>query len=218
MKRILPMLVITTAAGPVGAQGVDRAIHEGNKAYKAKDLPAAVQRYGQARSDARGAFNLGNALYRQDSVAAAQRSFEAAGSLSKDPAAQARAFHNLGNSWMRQQKWQEAINAYKQSLKRAPDDDETRYNLAYAQKKLQEEQKKDKQDNKDKQDQQQQQPKPQPQDQQDKQQKEQKQPGQIDKEDAQRMLDAMQQQEKSTQEKAREKMRARVRKPIEKDW
>ena len=40
----------------------------------------------------------------------------------------------------------------------------------------------------------------------------------MDKQDAQRMLDAVQQQEKDTQDKAREKMRVRERKPIEKDW
>lgn len=213
MRRCIPLLILGAITSSVGAQAVDRAIREGNKAYRSQDLPTAVQRYGQAQGDARGVFNLGNALYRQDSVSGAQRSFEAASALAKDAAAQARAFHNLGNSWMKQQKWQEAINAYKQSLKRAPDDDDTRYNLAYAQKKLQEQQNKGGQN---KQDQQQQQEQQQPQQQ--SQQQQQKQPGQIDKQDAQRMLDAMQQQEKNTQEKAREKMRARVRKPIEKDW
>jgi tetratricopeptide (TPR) repeat protein len=218
MNRLLTLMLcaIAVACG-AHAQQADRAIREGNSAYRAKDLQKAIQRYGQAQADPRGAFNLGNAHYRLDSVAQAQRNFEAASTLAKDPAAQARAFHNLGNSWMKQQKWQEAINAYKQSLKRMPDDDETRYNLAYAQKKLQEEKNKDKQDqqkdqNKDQQQQQQQQ-QPKQQDQQ-----QQKQPGQIDKQDAQRMLDAMQQQEKNTQEKAREKMRVRVKKPIEKDW
>ena len=189
MKRLLPLTFCALVLGSgTQAQQADRAIREGNAAYRAKDLSKAIQRYAQAQADPRGAFNLGNAHYRLDSAADAQHSYEAASSLAKDPAAQARAFHNLGNSWMKQQKWEEAINAYKQSLKRVPDDDETRYNLAYAQKKLQEEKNKDKQNKpQDQQDQQQQQPQQQPQQ---GQQQPQKQPGQIDKQDAQRMLDA----------------------------
>ena len=48
--------------------------------------------------------------------------------------------------------------------------------------------------------------------------KQQQQPGQISEQDAQRILDALQQQEKNTQEKAREKLRVRAKLPIEKDW
>ncbi len=231
MKRatLLPLLLCTTS---LFAQQADRAIRKGNAAYKKGDQATAIKSYSQAANDQRAEFNLGNAYYRQDSVRDAQRTFEAASSLAKDPNAQARAFHNLGNSWMKQQKWQEAVNAYKQALKRQPNDDDTRYNLAYAQKKLQEEQKKKDQNKKDdkKQDQQQQQQQDQQkkddqdkkdqqkQDQGQDQQQQAKKPGQIDKQDAQRMLDAMQQQEKNTQDKAREKMKVRVKKPIDKDW
>lgn len=231
------LLAFATIAGTAAAQEVDRAIREGNSAYKKGDQSGAIRAYEKARADQRGTFNLGNAYYRQDSVADAQRTFEAASTLAKDPAAQARAFHNLGNSWMKQQKWQEAANAYKQALKRKPDDDDTRYNLAYAQKKLQEEQKKKDKNKDQKQDQQQQQPQDQQQqqdqkqdpkdqkdqepqqnkDQQSKDQQQQK-PGQMGQQDAQRMLDAMQQQEKDSQKKARDKMRVRAKLPIEKDW
>jgi hypothetical protein len=40
----------------------------------------------------------------------------------------------------------------------------------------------------------------------------------MGQQDAQRMLDAMQQQEKDSQKKARDKMRVRAKLPIEKDW
>ncbi len=229
------LLALLAWTGVASAQKeTDRAIREGNDAYKKGDQAGAIRSYEKARTDQRGAFNLGNAYYRQDSAADAQRTFEAATSLAKDPDAQARAFHNLGNSWMKQQKWQEAVNAYKQSLRRRPDDEDTRYNLAYAQKKLQEEQQKKKdqkqdqnqdqkqQDQKDQQqqqDQQQDQKEQQAQNQQGKDQpKQQQQPGQISEQDAQRILDALQQQEKDTQEKAREKLRVRAKLPIEKDW
>lgn len=236
MRTNLLLFVFAAVTGTVSAQEADRAIREGNTAYKKGDQATAIHSYEKARNDQRGAFNLGNAFYRQDSVADAQRTFEAASTLAKDPDAQARAFHNLGNSWMKQQKWQEAANAYKQALRRKPDDEDTRYNLAYAQKKLQEEQKKkdknkDQKQDQQQQDQQQQEQKQDQKDQKDQQQQqqqkdqdqqakdqEQKKPGQMGEQDAQRMLDAMQQQEKDSQKKARDKMRVRAKLPIEKDW
>lgn len=217
MTRTACIFSLVLFALNANGQAVDRSIRKGNEAYRKGDATTAIANYERAKADRRGAFNLGNAYYRQDSVRDAQSAFEAASSLSKNPNEQARAFHNLGNTWLKQQKWQEAVNAYKQALKRAPDDEDTRYNLAYAQKKLAEEkQKKDDQKKDDQQQDQQQEPKPeegQPKPDQQKQQ-----PGQMDKQDAQRMLDAVQQQEKDTQDKAREKMRVRERKPIEKDW
>lgn len=50
-------------------------------------------------------------------------------------------FHNLGNSFMEQKKYQEAVNAYKDALRNNPKDEETRYNYALAKKMLEEEQK-----------------------------------------------------------------------------
>jgi Ca-activated chloride channel homolog len=207
-------LTCWACAGAFAQQQSERAIHKGNEAYKKGDQAGAIKNYNDAAKDPRAAFNMGNAYYRQDSVRDAQRTFENATTLAKDAVAQARAYHNLGNAWMKQQNWKEAVNAYKQSLKRNPEDEDTRYNLAYAQKKLQQQQE---QKNKDdqKQDQQQQQQQQQNQDQQ---KKEQQQQGQMDKQDMQRMLDAMQQQEKQAQQKAREKMRVAVKKPIDKDW
>lgn len=216
MKRSASFVVGIVCVLSMNGQELDRAIRKGNDAYLKGDAATAITNYEKARADRRGSFNLGNAYYRQDSIRDAQSAFEAASSLAKDPREQARAFHNLGNSWLKQQKWQEAVNAYKQSLKRNPNDDDTRYNLAYAQKKLAEDQQKDKNkdDDKKKDDQQ----KQDQQKDQGQQQKDQQQPGQMDKQDAERMLDAMQQQEKNTQEKAREKMKVRVKKPIDKDW
>lgn len=214
--KLTILCILILCAGELFAQEADSDIRKGNAAYKKGDRAAAITNYEKARNDKRGAFNLGNAYYRQDSVHDARNAFEAASALAKDPREQARAFHNLGNSWLREQKWEEAINAYKQALKRSPSDDDTRYNLAYAQKKKQEQEQKDKnkdqKEDQDKEQKQEQQPgkpdKPQPQ----------QQPGQMDRQDAERMLDAMQQQEKETQQKAREKMKVRVKKPIEKDW
>lgn len=239
MERLITLLLagtlLTGAARSQTNDDAKRAIRLGNEAYRKGDLGTAAEQYGRASTDRHGAFNLGNTLYRTDSTAAAQRAFETAAALAQGADEQARAYHNLGNSWMARQQYKEAINAYKEALKRAPRNEDTRYNLAYAQKKLaqqqQQQDKKDDKDGKDKEQQQDQQDKDPKKDEQGKQeepkenkenpkepQERKQRPGQIDPKDAERMLDAMQQQEKDTQQKAREKVRVKPRTPIEKDW
>ena len=78
----------------------------------------------------------------------------------------AAAYHNTGNALLSDKKIEESINAYKMALKNNPKDNDTRYNLAYAQmmlKKQQQNQDKNKDKNKDqKQDQKEDQKKDQP--------------------------------------------------------
>lgn len=234
MERLIASLLLAMAIGGARAQEADRSIRKGNNDYAKGDLNGAIDAYSHAGEDPRALFNLGNAHYRQDSAAAAQRTFENAASIAKGPQAQARAYHNLGNSWMKQQNFQEAINAYKEALKRSPNDADTRYNLAYAQKKLaqQQQQQQGGQDNKDQKDQDKQDQKgkdqqdkgqqdkndPQQGDQPKEQQQEQQRQERIDPQDAKRMLDAAQQQEQDVQDKVRQLMQPKPATPPEKDW
>lgn len=57
-------------------------------------------------------------------------------------------FHNIGNAYYREKKYQEAIEVYKESLRMDPEDDDTRYNLVMAQKLLEQQKQQQKQDNK----------------------------------------------------------------------
>ena len=45
-------------------------------------------------------------------------------------------YHNLGNSFLAQKRYQEAVDAYKNALRRNPGDNETRENYIYAKKEL----------------------------------------------------------------------------------
>ncbi len=47
-----------------------------------------------------------------------------------------KAYHNLGNAYMKQKDYSQAVNAYKDALRNNPADEETRYNLAVAQEML----------------------------------------------------------------------------------
>ncbi|MCK4919734.1 MAG: tetratricopeptide repeat protein [Bacteroidales bacterium] len=134
--------------------------------------------------------------------------------------------HNLGNNFLKQDMYEQSIEAYKNSLRLRPSDDESRYNLAYAQAKLKQQQEENKddqkqdQDNKDQDDQEDK--KEDQQEQQNEENKEQQQqqpePKELSKEDVERILQAIQEQEKDVKEKV-DKEKAKVQKvKTEKDW
>jgi Ca-activated chloride channel homolog len=194
-------------------------------------------------------FNLGDALYKQMKFDESISSFDQIAQQSDNKVEKARAYHNKGNSLLFNQKLDESIETYKEALRNNPGDIETKYNLAYAQnlKKKQEEQQKQQQknqdknkdqnkdqqnqdqnkdQNKDKQDQnkdqqnkdQQSQNKDQ-QNQDQKQQQQQPQQNKISKENAEQLLQALQNDEQKIQDKVKKAQviqAKRVR--VEKDW
>lgn len=227
MVRLIALSILFNGACSLHAQEADRAIRKGNTALEKGDAAAATRAYEQAAKDERGVFNLGNAWYGQDSLARAQQAYESAAAMAKGDQAQARAYHNLGNAQLRQRKFQEAVNAYKEALKRSPTDADTRYNLAFAQKMLEQQQKqkkgegKDQNKDQDKKKQDQQPKDPQNKEGQDKDKEAQEQPqpkDRIDPQDAKRMLDAAQQQEKNVQDEVRRKLQPKPIAPTDKDW
>ena len=187
-------------------------------------------------------FNLGTSYYKQEKYEEAIKSFTSSFESAKDNEARGKVFHNIGNSLLKSDKIEQSIEAYKNALKFNPNDQDTKYNLSYALEMLKNKDKdKNKQDkndqnknDQDKQDQQQQnqdqknkdqnkqdqKQNPQPQDQESKQDNT-KQPQQskevkISKDEAQRILDALKNNEKDLQKQLRKKT-GRVKK-TDKDW
>jgi|GEM_PF-350211 len=119
---------------------------EGNRRYEKQQYDKAEELYNKAnRQDPNSfaaIFNKGDALYKQGKFEEAQRQFEILAQRSSTSDTMALVHHNVGNTLLQQKKYQESIDAYKKALRLNPGDDEARYNLAYAQKKLKEEQKK----------------------------------------------------------------------------
>ena len=158
----------------------------------------------------------------------------------KNPEFLANVYYNEGNSYMQQKQYGQAIQSYKEALKRNPKDMDAKYNLVYAKKmadahgngnggdqkqqKQQQQQQKQDQKKKEQQQNQQQQQQQQNQGEQDKQQqKQQVQPQrQNQQKDAMmRQLDALQQNERQTQKKVnveRIPEDQRNRQNQEKDW
>jgi Ca-activated chloride channel homolog len=207
---------------PGFTQGERKLIREGNEAYKKGRYKDAEIDYRKAltknpRSD-HAIYNLGTSLYKQKNNEEAVKALQGVNTAELDKASRAKVFHNLGNSLLQSKKYPESIQAYKNALKNSPNDQDTRYNLAYAMQMMQQQQQQqnkqsqDDKDNKDKNKQQQQQQQDQKQDQ--KQQKQQK----LNKEDADRMLDALKNNEKNTLDKLKKQNMKAERVVIQKDW
>lgn len=138
-------------------------------AYKKGDYDKAIAYYESAQKKAPEGVDLseeiGQSSYKAREFEKAERVYRQHAHQVKDKKKRADSFHNLGNSCMKKKDYSGAIEAYKESLKNDPYNNETRYNLSEAIRKMKDQQKKeDKQDqNKD-----QQQDQDQEQDQQDK--------------------------------------------------
>ncbi|MEI8272623.1 MAG: tetratricopeptide repeat protein [Paludibacter sp.] len=227
MKKIFYILMMGLLTFTVAAQKESGDVRSGNRYYKDSKFTEAEIAYRKGLLKNKASFeanyNLGNALFRQKKYTEAVDQYNNALTLQpKEKTKIAAALHNTGNSLLVDNKIEESIKAYQSALKANPKDNDTRYNLAYAQAMLKKQQQnkdknKDKKDqNKDKDKQDQKQPQ-QPKDQQQKPQPQQQQQPKMSKENAQQILDALSQDEKNAQDKAK-KQPVRGTKKAEKDW
>ena len=250
MKRYLCTgLLLLLAASACFAQGERKSVRRGNRDFRKEAWQQAEINYKKAlvsdSTSVAAGYNLGNTYFRQENFGEADRYYKAAiDSLAKGKYG-ADAFHNMGNSLLKQRNWQGAIDAYKNALRRNPGDMETKSNLAYAQKMLENEQQngggqndqnqdqnqdqdqnndqnQDQQQNQDQNqnnDQNQNQDQQQDQKQNQDQQRNQGQQPKITPQAAQQMLQAIQAQENDTQDKVKKEKAARLKsKQKEKNW
>ena len=75
------------------------------------------------------------AQYQQKNYAEAEKGYEKVINSKAEMDVKSKAFYNLGNAYFNQEKYNEAINAYKKSLKINPSDVEAKKNLSIALKK-----------------------------------------------------------------------------------
>ncbi len=215
------------------AQKERKYIRQGNKEFENANFENSEVSYRKAvdleeKKTHKPAFNVGDALYMQEKYEDAIEQFNSLADVEVSKEEKAKVYHNLGNSLLQSNKLQESIEAYKNALRNNPNDMETKYNLAYAQKKLEEQQQQDQnQDqNKDNQDQNQDQKnqdenknnQDQKEDKQEQNKDKQQQQPQISKEDAERILQALANDEKDTQKKVKEQQAAAAKVKVEKEW
>ena len=162
----------------------------------------------------------------QQKAKEAMEMYQSTAKIEKDKGKLAQIYHNMGVILQTSKKYPECIEMYKESLKRNPKDNETRYNLALAQKMLKDQQQ---QQNKDKKDQKKQDQKDDKKDQNKKDQnkdknqnqnnnnKQQQNKSQMSKENAEQLLNAVTQDEKDIQDKVKKQIQIQGKK-LDKDW
>jgi len=238
MKRTGLIMIMLMAFMLSYGQDERKVIRTGIKDYEKGDFDDAEVQFRKAESlnhdSYEAEFNTGAALYGQKKYEETARQYQSMLDQADDGEKTAQIWHNIGNSLLEAQQYGPSIEAYKNALRKNPSDMDTKYNLAYAKQKLKEQQQQQQQSqnnknqgennkdqntgqqdkNKQQQDQQQQQN----QQQQNQDQQQQPVPRQISKEDAQRMLDAIQHQEKEVKEKVDKKKAAVAKVKTEKDW
>ena len=150
--------VMVLSPAVLSAQSDRSEVRAGNRDFKKGMYREAEIDYKRAliadSASVTAKYNLGNALYKAESYNEAELYFKDLGDTLKNLSSSKASdyFHNSGNLALKQKKYQEAVEAFKESLRLEPDNFETKSNLAYAQKML-----KDQQQNQQSQNQQQQQ-------------------------------------------------------------
>lgn len=221
-NNVLIWVSLFFLSGFIGDPAVQK-VREGNRLFEKKEYGEALNRYKTAQTKRPDApeipFNIGNSFYRQRSFEEAIASHKRTLELDKGPL-QSKAQYNIGNSLYRKGDLKGSLEAYKKAVDLDPNDLDTKYNIEFLQKKLKEE--KEKQKPKPQQSSsQQKKEEPQPEEQKKEEQSsgnEQKEtPKEISKKDAERILGALQSEEKSLSSPKKEGSR-RPESDVEKDW
>ena len=159
-KKYIGIVLLLLVAASASAQKAERDyIRKGNRFFKDSVYVDAEVNYRKALEvnpkSTVSMFNLGNTLTQQNKLQEAMEQYVGATKIEKDKSNLAQIYHNMGVIFHSQKDYAKAVEAYKESLRNNPKDDETRYNLALAQKQLQDQQQnQDQNQDQDKQDQQ----------------------------------------------------------------
>ena len=222
---LISLFLLFMLAVPAFTQKENTLLRKGNSQYDQGNFKEAEKNYRKAleinKESAKGQFNLGTTVYQEKNFEESARLYGELAGKNQDRDIQAKVYHNMGNSFLEAKQYDKSILAYKNALMNNPSDLDTKYNLEYAkmmlkkqqqqQKKNQDKQNQDKKDQKkdqNKQDQKKQDQKNQPHQDQKK----------LSKEEANRMLEALKNDEKKTLQKVKkEKAKVQVT-GIDKDW
>jgi tetratricopeptide (TPR) repeat protein len=125
-------------------------VRSGNRDFKKEHFSQAEIDYKRALikdtlSNAAN-FNLGNTYYRLENYKEADKYYGAVIDSLDRAGKGADGYYNIGNSYLKQREWSKAVDAFKNSLRRSPNDMDAKSNLAYAQKMLENEQQQQNQD------------------------------------------------------------------------
>lgn len=234
MKHIcLIGLLMLIGMGCAYGQSDRDLIRLGNRDYKTQKWAQAETQYRKAVSknerNAQAIYNIGCALMMQEKDSMAMLQLDNAAKLETSKLRRAKSYHNMGTIMQKHQQYGQAIEYYKMALRNNPSDNETRYNLALCKKLLknqpqqnQQGKGKDDKNNKDKKNNNEKNNKDKNSQDNKKQDRDQKQERQnqekMSKDNAEQLLNAAIQQEKSTKQRLQKAMRQPRRNVLDKNW
>ena len=243
MKRLMILILALVSAVTVSAQTDRKEVRAGNKAFRKGDFRKSEIDYRRAvlkdSLSVAAQYNLASSLYRQDDYEGAQKALSSiAETVSGIEAAGTKAdfYFNQGDVALAQKDYASAVKSFRQSLLLRPDDMDAKENYIYAKEMLRQSQdnqggqdgdhsqNQDDQNNQDNQDNNQQQNNNNQQQNNQNQQNPQDQnnaaaEGNISRQQARQMLNAIQAKEKETQDKVKkEKAEMLKSRQKEKNW
>jgi tetratricopeptide (TPR) repeat protein len=237
MKPLILLIFTGTAIGAY-AQTDRSHIRQGNDKFEEGRYQEAEIDYRKALEKDpqswRADYNLGNSLYKQKQFDAAAQKYAALVKNEKYRQHSERYYYNLGNAYFENKKYQESVESYKNALRNNPGDMDAKHNLQLAMRKLEESKQRQQQKQEQSQEQEREQEKKEQQEQeqeeqqqkgqqQEEQQQEQAQrpeqmKGQISREDAERILQALENEEKNVMKRVQEQKQRRQKVPLGKNW
>lgn len=150
-KKLVIILCLISFAATIYSQQERKFVRQGNKEYNKQKYTEAEEQYRKALEkkpqSVEANYNVGNVLYKQNKYLDAASKYSSLANSAQDEKEKAFIYHNLGNSYIKANKLDEGIKAYKESLKLNPTDKETKFNLAFAQRLIQKQKEENKGDN-----------------------------------------------------------------------
>lgn len=142
MMRIL--LLFLLVPNWLFSQKAPQHLRKGNELYKENNFGNAEIEYRKGLEINPGnwaaKYNLAASLYKQGKYKEAELILDSLRDKTRDNSQLSSVYHNLGNNYLKDKQFENSIEAYKKALKLKPDAEDTRYNLSYAMKKLQQQQ------------------------------------------------------------------------------
>ncbi|MGB1517612.1 MAG: tetratricopeptide repeat protein [Crocinitomicaceae bacterium] len=130
------LILVLLSSGVIHSQQWRDSLDAARKAYKEEKYLDALRYYKSAQKNApeniEFSDEIGQTAYKARQFDIAEKIYRqnASNKLSKQE--KANNWHNAGNALMKKQNYSDAVEAYKESLRLNPADEETRYNLSEA--------------------------------------------------------------------------------------
>ena len=203
MRIFFVISILIFASEFLLAQDLNKNIETGNNYYRQQQYDKAETEYRKVlettSTDKIAKFNLADALIKQNKADEANKLLQILNTKENENDLRSKVVYNQGVILTQQKKLEESIEAYKETLRLNPGDQEARENLQKALLELKKKTPPKKQEEKKKQEQQKQQPKP-----------------KISPRDAEQQLKLLEQKEKQVQERLQKN--SRTGNALPKDW